>query len=209
MMLMRMTYSLSIVVIAIPLLLMGCHNDNRDNENDSIFITYNEYEETDVLFNYKYGVTEDAKRKMFLSEIARHYSMETTYQIDSITPIIDISYEDTFRYFEVFRIGRTDPWVLEVQEITDIELLGRYIVTYALPNERKKTIHEIRDWGITTDCPYLSVHESAWFIFISFDTRQYYIVKNLFSKEESIAQLQKIINPDAGLETGTGHNGKE
>ena len=188
-----MTFTISLVVMYIPLLLMGCHNESHEKGNDSISVTYNEYKETNVLFNYKYGVTEDAKRKMFLSEIARHYSMETTYQPDSIAPIIDISYEGKFCNFEVFRIGRTDPWVLDMQEITDIDLLGRYIVTYTLPNECKIENSEIQDMGITTDCPYLSIYEAAWFVFISFDTRQYYIVKNLFSKEESIAKLQEEI----------------
>ncbi len=188
-----MTFTISLVAMYIPLLLMGCHNESHEKGNDSISVTYNEYKETNVLFNYKYGVTEDAKRKMFLSEIARHYSMETTYQPDSIAPIIDISYEGKFCDFEVFRIGRTDPWVLDMQEITDIDLLGRYIVTYTLPNECKIENSEIQDMGITTDCPYLSIYEAAWFVFISFDTRQYYIVKNLFSKEESIAKLQEEI----------------
>ena len=196
---MKKTFSISIVAISIQLLLMGCYNEGCGEKNDSISVTCNEYKETDVLFNYKYGVTEDAKRKMFLSEIARHYSMETTYQIDSIAPVINISYEDMFHNFEVFRIGRTDPWVLDMQEITDINLLGRYIVTYALPNERKITMCEMQDRGITTDCPYLSVHESAWFVFISFNTRQYYIVKNLFSKEESIVRLQKEIKSRSKL----------
>lgn len=190
---MKKTFSISIVAISIQLLLMGCYNEGCGEKNDSISVTCNEYKETDVLFNYKYGVTEDAKRKMFLSEIARHYSMETTYQPDSIAPIIDISYEGKFCDFEVFRIGRTDPWVLDMQEITDIDLLGRYIVTYTLPNECKIENSEIQDMGITTDCPYLSIYEAAWFVFISFDTRQYYIVKNLFSKEESIAKLQEEI----------------
>lgn len=188
-----MTFTISLVAMYIPLLLMGCHNESHEKGNDSISVTYNEYKETNVLFNYKYGVTEDAKRKMFLSEIARHYSMETTYQPDSIAPIIDISYEGKFCDFEVFRIGRTDPWVLDMQEITDIDLLGRYIVTYTLPNECKIENSKIQDMGITTDCPYLSIYEAAWFVFISFDTRQYYIVKNLFSKEESIAKLQEEI----------------
>lgn len=189
----RMTFSILIVATYIPLLLMGCHNDCHEKGNDSISITNNEYKETNVLFNYKYGVTEGAKRKMFLSEIARHYTMETTYQIDSIAPIIDISYEGKFCNFEVFRIGRTDPWVLDMQEITNIDLLGRYIVIYTLPNERIIEKSEIQDMGIMTDCPYLSIYEAAWFVFISFDTRQYYIVKNLFSKEESIAKLQEEI----------------
>ena len=184
--------SIPIMVMYIPLLfLVGCRHEGHNQGNGSISVTCNEYEETDALFNYKYGVTDDAKQRMFLSEMARHYSMETAYQIDSIAPIINISYECMYRDFEVFRIGRSDPWVLDVQEITSIELHGRYIVTYALPNKHNMTKREIQDMGITTDCPYLSVHGSAWFVFISFDTRQYYIVKNLFSKEESIVELQK------------------
>ena len=173
---------------------VGCFGKSQEsNGAQRVQVVKNEYKETDKILNYKYGIKESVKKKMILSEIARHYSMENDYPIDSIAPVIDISYEEKYSSFEVYYIRRIDPWVLDMEDLTDIEFLGQYIVAYNLPYEGKKTIQEIKQSGIITDCPYLRVHEALWVVLLSEDLRQYYVVKDVFSKEEGIETFKRNI----------------
>lgn len=158
---------------------MGCH------------ITQNEYNEIDDIINYRYGAVNDTiKKRMLLSEIARHYTLESDYSIDTIAPVIMISYEEKNNEYEVYCVGRADPWVLEEAEVTKLELLGRYIVAYAMPGEEVLPKQEIIRFGINTACPSLRIHEDSWFVFLLPNTLKYTIVKNVFSKEDAYVALK-------------------
>lgn len=172
---------------------IGCkYQPVEKNVSMGCYISQNEYHETDDIINYRYGIANDIiKKKMLLSEIARHYSLESDYSIDTIAPVIMISYEEKFNDYEVYCIGRADPWVLDVKNVTRLELLGRYIVAYVMPDEDTIPKQEMIQFGICTDCPFLRIHESSWFVFLSPNLNKYTIVKDVFSKEEAYEELAK------------------
>jgi len=188
---MKQTQIIILVGFIVLVTLWGCVDKTQEGTIQQVPVTKNEYRETEKILGYKYGIEESVKKKMLLSEIARHYSMENDYPIDTIAPVIEIEYKETDGSFDVYCVGRTDPWSLNVSELTDIEFLGQYIVTYNLPSEEKLSIQEIKKSGITTDCPFLRVHEASWFVFMSNDLQQYFIVKDVFSLTESISAFHK------------------
>ena len=190
---MKQTHIIVLVGFIVLITLWGCVNKTQDGSIQQVPVTKNEYRETEKILGYKYGIEESVKKKMLLSEIARHYSMENNYPIDTIVPVIEVEYKKKDGNFDVYCVGRTDPWSLNLSELTGIEFLGQYIVTYNLPDEEKLSIQEIKKSGITTDCPYLRVHEESWFVFVSKDLQQYFIVRDVFSLAESISAFHKII----------------
>lgn len=173
------------------LALWGCVNQPPKSNVSRASVIKNEYRETDDILNYKYGIEDKIKKRMILSEIVQQYSVESDYIVDSITPVILISYEGMENGYEIYCIGRTDPWALEVSDITNLELLGRYIVAYSIPGDDTLSIQEIKQMGIVIDCPFLRVHETSWYTFLSPDLHPYFIVKNVFSKEESVAAFKE------------------
>lgn len=177
----------SIVILA----LCGCVNHPQKSDLCQASVIQNQYRETDDILSYKYGIENRIKKRMILSEFARQYSMESDYIVDTVAPVILISYEGKEKDYEIYCIGRTDPWALDVTDITNLELLGRYIVAYSIPGEDTLSMQEIKQMGITTDCPFLRVHEASWYIFLSPVLHSYIIVKNVFSKEESIAEFKE------------------
>lgn len=168
---MKQTQIIILVGFIVLVTLWGCVDKTQEGTIQQVPVTKNEYRETEKILGYKYGIEESVKKKMLLSEIARHYSMENDYPIDTIAPVIEIEYKETDGSFDVYCVRRTDPWSLNLSELTGIEFLGHYIVTYNLPDEEKLSIQEIKKSGITTDCPYLRVHEESWFVFVSKDLR--------------------------------------
>lgn len=174
-------------------IIIGCKYQHVEKDvSMGCYITQNEYNEISSIINYRYGIANDTiKKRMLLSEIARHYSLETEYPIDTIAPVIMISYEGNNDNYEVYCIGRADPWVLNGENITELELLGRYIVAYVMPDEDILPKQEIIQFGINTDCPYIRIHEASWFVFLSPNTLKYTIVKNVFSKEEAYVKLEE------------------
>ena len=123
---------------------VGCNNNTNISQTDSkIYITQNEYKETNDILNYKYGITDSIRKRMFLSELAFHYALEYDDLIDSSAPIIYVSYEKKYKDFDVYSIGRSDPWSLDVTEVTNLELMGRYIVAYSIPGRDTMTMDEI------------------------------------------------------------------
>ena len=173
------------------LLLWGCVNHPQKNDLCQASVIQNEYGETDDILNYKYGIEDRIKKRMILSEFARRYSMESNIIVDTIAPVILVSYEGMEKEYEIYCIGRTDPWTLDVTDITNLELLGRYIVAYSMPGEDTISKQEIKQMGITSYCPFLRVHETSWYTFLSPDIHQYIIVKNVFSKEESVTAFKE------------------
>ena len=188
-----MKHIYKLVFFIVTIAFIGCNYQPQDkNANRSYAITQNAYNEIDDIINYRYGIANEAiKKRMLLSEIARHYSLESDYPIDTIVPVIIISYEEKYNDYEVYCIGRADPWVLDAIDVTRLELLGRFIVAYVMPNENILPKREIIQFGIHTDCPFLRIHESSWFIFLSPNTYKYTIVKNMFSKEDAFVELEK------------------
>lgn len=172
---------------------LGCKYQHvEENVSMDCYITQNEYNEIGDIINYRYGIANDTIRKrMLLAEIARHYSLESEYPIDTIAPVIMISYEGKTDNYEVYCIGRADPWALDVKNVTRLELIGRYIVAYVMPDEDILPKQEIIQFGINTDCPFLRIHEASWFVFLSPNTLKYTIVKNVFSKEDAFEELKK------------------
>ena len=175
------------------LVCVGCNNNTNQSVNTN-YITQNEYKETNDILNYKYGITDSIRKRMFLSEFALHYALENDYSIDSSAPIIHISYENKYKDFDVYSIGRSDPWALDVMEVTELELMGRYIVAYSIPGGDTLSMDEIIQMGINSESgEYISVHESSWFVFLSSDMRKYIIVKGAFAKEEACIELNAFL----------------
>ena len=175
------------------LICVGCNNNTNQSVNTN-YITQNEYKETNDILNYKYGITDSIRKRMFLSEFALHYALENDYSIDSSAPIITVSYEKKYKDFDVYSIGRTDPWALDVMEVTELELMGRYIVAYSIPGGDTLSKDEIIQMGINSESgEYITVHESSWFVFLSSDMRKYIIVKGAFAKEEACIELNNFL----------------
>lgn len=175
------------------LVCVGCNNNTNQSVNTN-YVTQNEYKETNDILNYKYGITDSIRKRMFLSELAFHYALENDYSIDSSAPIIHISYENKYKDFDVYSIGRSDPWALDVMEVTELELMGRYIVAYSIPGRDTMTMDEIIQMGINSESgEYITVHESSWFVFLSSDMRKYIIVKGAFAKEEACIELNNFL----------------
>lgn len=181
------------ILLIVLLSLTGCVGKMQEESNGKTTVSKNEYREIVKIHNYHYGVEAGLKKRMLLSEIARHYALENDYPIDSTAPVVMISYEEKNGGFEVYCIGRTDPWALNVSDVTRLELLGHYIVAYSIPGEDTLSSREIRHFGVNIDCPTLTVHESCWFVFLSSDMSNYYIVKNVFSKDEGLMELRKYL----------------
>ena len=140
---------------------------------------------------------------MFLSEFALHYALENDYSIDSSAPIITVSYEKKYKDFDVYSIGRTDPWALDVMEVTELELMGRYIVAYSIPGKDTLSMDEIIQMGINSESgEYIIVHESSWFVFLSSDMRKYIIVKDFFSTEEACRELNAFLKDSLSHNSG-------
>ena len=172
---------------------VGCNNNTNQSVNTN-YITQNEYKETNDILNYKYGITDSIRKRMFLSELAFHYALEYDDLIDSSAPIIHISYEKKYKDFDVYSIGRSDPWALDVMEVTELELMGRYIVAYSIPGKDTLSMDEIIQMGINSESgEYITVHESSWFVFLSSDMRKYIIVKDFFSTEEACRELNAFL----------------
>lgn len=172
---------------------VGCNNNTNQSVNTN-YVTQNEYKETNDILNYKYGITDSIRKRMFLSELAFHYALENDYSIDSSAPIIHISYENKYKDFDVYSIGRSDPWALDVMEVTELELMGRYIVAYSIPGGDTLSMDEIIQKGINSESgEYITVHESSWFVFLSSDMRKYIIVKGAFAKEEACIELNAFL----------------
>ena len=188
-----MKHICKLVVCMMTIAFLGCkYQPPEKNVSLSCVITTNEYNEIDDIINYRYGPANDTiKKRMLLSEIARHYSLESDYSIDTIAPVIMISYEEKYNNYEVYCIGRADPWVLDVRNVTRLELIGRYIVAYVMPDEDILPKQEIIQFGINTDCPILRIHEASWFVLLSPNTLKYTIVKNVFSREDAYAELEQ------------------
>ena len=175
------------------LVCVGCNNNTNQSVNTN-YVTQNEYKETNDILNYKYGITDSIRKRMFLSEFALHYALENDYSIDSSAPIIHISYENKYKDFDVYSIGRSDPWALDVMEVTELELMGRYIVAYSIPGGDTLSMDEIIQKGINSESgEYITVHESSWFVFLSSDMRKYIIVKGAFAKEEACIELNNFL----------------
>lgn len=175
------------------LVCVGCNNNTNQSVNTN-YVTQNEYKETNDILNYKYGITDSIRKRMFLSELAFHYALENDYSIDSSAPIIHISYENKYKDFDVYSIGRSDPWALDVMEVTELELMGRYIVAYSIPGGDTLSMDEIIQMGINSESgEYITVHESSWFVFLSSDMRKYIIVKGAFAKEEACIELNNFL----------------
>jgi hypothetical protein len=175
------------------LVCVGCNNNTNQSVNTN-YVTQNEYKETNDILNYKYGITDSIRKRMFLSELAFHYALENDYSIDSSAPIIHISYENKYKDFDVYSIGRSDPWALDVMEVTELELMGRYIVAYSIPGGDTLSMDEIIQKGINSESgEYITVHESSWFVFLSSDMRKYIIVKGAFAKEEACIELNAFL----------------
>lgn len=175
------------------LVCVGCNNNTNQSVNTN-YVTQNEYKETNDILNYKYGITDSIRKRMFLSELAFHYALENDYSIDSSAPIIHISYENKYKDFDVYSIGRSDPWALDVMEVTELELMGRYIVAYSIPGGDTLSMDEIIQMGINSESgEYIIVHESSWFVFLSSDMRKYIIVKGAFAKEEACRELNAFL----------------
>lgn len=175
------------------LVCVGCNNNTNQSVNTN-YVTQNEYKETNDILNYKYGITNSIRKRMFLSELAFHYALENDYSIDSSAPIIHISYENKYKDFDVYSIGRSDPWALDVMEVTELELMGRYIVAYSIPGGDTLSKDEIIQMGINSESgEYITVHESSWFVFLSSDMRKYIIVKGAFAKEEACIELNNFL----------------
>ncbi len=176
------------------LICVGCNNNTNQSVNTN-YITQNEYKETNDILNYKYGITDSIRKRMFLSEFALHYALENDYSIDSSAPIITVSYEKKYKDFDVYSIGRTDPWALDAMEVTGLELMGRYIVAYSIPGGDTLSMDEIIQMGINSESgEYISVHESSWFVFLSSDMRKYIIVKGAFAKEDAWIELDLFLS---------------
>ena len=172
---------------------VGCNNNTNQSVNTN-YVTQNEYKETNDILNYKYGITDSIRKRMFLSELAFHYALEYDDLIDSSAPIIYVSYEKKYKDFDVYSIGRSDPWALDVMEVTNLELMGRYIVAYSIPGRDTMTMDEIIQMGINSESgEYITVHESSWFVFLSSDMRKYIIVKDFFSTEEACRELNAFL----------------
>lgn len=172
---------------------VGCNNNTNQSVNTN-YVTQNEYKETNDILNYKYGITDSIRKRMFLSELAFHYALEYDDLIDSSAPIIHISYEKKYKGFDVYSISRSDPWALDVMEVTELELMGRYIVAYSIPGRDTMTMDEIIQMGINSESgEYIIVHESSWFVFLSSDMRKYIIVKDFFSTEEACRELNAFL----------------
>ena len=175
------------------LVCVGCNNNTNQSVNTN-YVTQYEYKETNDILNYKYGITDSIRKRMFLSELAFHYALENDYSIDSSAPIIHISYENKYKGFDVYSIGRSDPWALDVMEVTELELMGRYIVAYSIPGGDTLSMDEIIQMGINSESgEYITVHESSWFVFLSSDMRKYIIVKGAFAKEEACIELNAFL----------------
>ena len=175
------------------LVCIGCNNNTNQSVNTN-YVTQNEYKETNDILNYKYGITDSIRKRMFLSELAFHYALENDYSIDSSAPIIHISYENKYKDFDVYSIGRSDPWALDVMEVTELELMGRYIVAYSIPGKDTLSMDEIIQMGINSESgEYITVHESSWFVFLSSDMRKYIIVKGAFAKEDACIELNNFL----------------
>lgn len=175
------------------LICVGCNNNTNQSVNTN-YITQNEYKETNDILNYKYGITDSIRKRMFLSELAFHYALEYDDLIDSSAPIIHISYEKKYKDFDVYSIGRSDPWALDVMEVTELELMGRYIVAYSIPGKDTLSMDEIIQMGINSESgEYITVHESSWFVFLSSDMRKYIIVKGAFAKEDACIELNNFL----------------
>ena len=188
-----MKHSYKLVTGIAIFIFIGCKYQHVEkNASMGCYVSQNEYNETDDIINYRYGIINDTiKKRMLLSEIARHYSLESGYPIDTIAPVIMISYEEKNDDYEVYCIGRADPWVLDVRNVTRLELIGRYIVAYVMPDEDILPKQEIIQFGINTDCPILRIHEASWFVLLSPNTLKYTIVKNVFSREDAYAELEQ------------------
>ena len=172
---------------------VGCNNNTNQSVNTN-YVTQNEYKETNDILNYKYGITDSIRKRMFLSELAFHYALEYDDLIDSSAPIIYVSYEKKYKGFDVYSISRSDPWSLDVTEVTNLELMGRYIVAYSIPGRDTMTMDEIIQMGINSESgEYITVHESSWFVFLSSDMRKYIIVKDFFSTEEACRELNAFL----------------
>lgn len=63
---------------------VGCEIHNQKQTASAISVTQNEYTETDDILNYKYGITDSIRKRIFLSELAFHYALENDKAIDSI-----------------------------------------------------------------------------------------------------------------------------
>lgn len=175
------------------LVCVGCNNNTNQSVNTN-YVTQNEYKETNDILNYKYGITDSIRKRMFLSELAFHYALEYDDLIDSSAPIIYVSYENKYKDFDVYSIGRSDPWALDVMEVTELELMGRYIVAYSIPGGDTLSMDEIIQMGINSESgEYITVHESSWFVFLSSDMRKYIIVKDFFSTEEACRELNAFL----------------
>lgn len=175
------------------LVCVGCNNNTNQSVNTN-YVTQNEYKETNDILNYKYGITDSIRKRMFLSELAFHYALEYDDLIDSSAPIIYVSYEKKYKGFDVYSISRSDPWALDVMEVTELELMGRYIVAYSIPGGDTLSMDEIVQMGINSESgEYITVHESSWFVFLSSDMRKYIIVKDFFSTEEACRELNAFL----------------
>ena len=175
------------------LVCVGCNNNTNQSVNTN-YVTQNEYKETNDILNYKYGITDSIRKRMFLSELAFHYALEYDDLIDSSAPIIYVSYEKKYKGFDVYSISRSDPWSLDVTEVTNLELMGRYIVAYSIPGGDTLSMDEIIQMGINSESgEYITVHESSWFVFLSSDMRKYIIVKDFFSTEEACRELNAFL----------------
>ena len=188
-----MKHICKLVVCMMTIAFLGCkYQPPEKNVSLSCVITTNEYNEIDDIINYRYGPANDTiKKRMLLSEIARHYSLESDYSIDTIAPVIMISYEEKYNNYEVYCIVRADPWVLDASNVTRLELLGRYIIAYVMPNDDILSKQEITQFGINTNCPILRIHEASWFVFLSPNLHKYTIVKDVFSKEDAYVKLEE------------------
>ena len=79
-------------------------------------------------------------------------------------------------------------------EVTELELMGRYIVAYSIPGKDTLSMDEIIQMGINSESgEYITVHESSWFVFLSSDMRKYIIVKGAFAKEDACIELNNFL----------------
>ena len=156
---------------------------------DSIFL-----DDCEHILDCVYGVESFGKKRMILSAAAKCYFNEEYSMLDSILPVVNVTYIDDYKGFELYWIAQGSPidFLLE-KNVTDIECMGRYVVLYSIKGQNVITYDSIIQMGYNDNAKSFVAKEFSWYLLIDPKTARNILVKNAFEENDCIGYFDDFI----------------
>ena len=175
-----------IFFLAYSMHILGKTTVGQDGNMDtSLFEDSSYISDCEQIYEYNRGIEPLGTKRLILSLSTRYYYEEVCEKTDNILSVINVSYLEEYKGFEVYWINQSDPSEFSLNEnITDIECMGNFVVIYSIKNCSIVNYEAIQQMGFNDSTDYLKNQELSWFIFIDSIATRSILFKNAFTEYE-------------------------